>query len=163
MKPAILVAASLALTVSACASTDSLHKVSDPHTMTQLSTYEWTLDKATDTNDSRIDKLFAEKGGPLTLRFRDDRVHVANTCNVMSGDASVDDDGQLVIGHFLSTMMACQDDGRQIPDQAVKSRLRKPLDFTLKTGDDARLTLVTSADDTLVFTGEPREDKHDLD
>jgi heat shock protein HslJ len=120
----------------------------------QLGRYHWRLQDATDASGKRIDALFVQADKPLQLDFADGRIAVANACNRMGGDYSLEGES-LTIARMASTMMACADPKLMALDGEIGKRLEGASKLTLLTGDTPTLTLANGAGDTLVFAGEP--------
>ncbi len=146
-----------AMALSGCASAPSTSSMSDTEAMTTLSQYHWQLSRATDKDGDYIHALFARPDKPLQLDFQNNRVHVANACNLLNGNVDIHD-GKLEVKQMISTMMACMDPAVSNLDKAVSSRLEQAGDYRIDTGvTPPTFTLTTPDGDTLVFTGEPRD------
>lgn len=156
MKPLVFLLASVAMIVSGCASAPSADgSMSASEAMSILNRHQWKLDRATDSDGQYIQELFARRDKPLELTFQNDRVHVANACNVLNGNVTIED-GKLSVERMISTMMACADPAVSGLDRAISSRLEKPADFHIDTdATPPTLTLTTADQDTLVFAGTP--------
>lgn len=72
-----------------------------------LTGYEWRLTDAVNTQGQRIDDLLVRKDTPVTLRFSDGHVRVANTCNHMSGGYRVEG-AMLTVSPLMATLRACE-------------------------------------------------------
>lgn len=120
-----------------------------------LGAYHWRLQQAADGAGQRIDALFARADKPLQLDFADGRLSVRNSCNGMGGSYRVEN-GQLVVGPMMHTMMACADLALNQLDGAISSRLAaRPAIAIGRQGDAPQLTLRTASGDQLVFAGVP--------
>ena len=109
----MMMAATLAVgTLAAgCQTTPSVTApVAQPITAKALQAYDWQLVDAKRTNGDKVSQLFFDPAKPLTLKFfkdnGNDRVTFVNTCNNMGANYSVEN-GNVVLGNVLSTMMAC--------------------------------------------------------
>lgn len=109
----MMMAATLAVgTLAAgCQTTPSVTApVAQPITANALQAYDWQLVDAKRTNGDKVSQLFFDPAKPLTLKFfkdnGNDRVTFVNTCNNMGANYSVEN-GNVVLGNVLSTMMAC--------------------------------------------------------
>ena len=84
--------------------------VNQPITSEVLQAHNWQLVDAKRSDGEQMMALFFDATKPLTLSFMSvdgsERVALINTCNNMSAGYSVDD-GEVALGHVLSTMMAC--------------------------------------------------------
>ena len=84
--------------------------VTQPITSNALQAYDWQLVDAKRSNGDKVSQLFFDPAKPLTLKFfkdnGNDRVSFVNTCNNMGATYSVEN-GNVVLGNVLSTMMAC--------------------------------------------------------
>lgn len=122
---------------------------------TLLGDHHWRLTEATNKNGERIGSLFVRADKPLTLNFANGRINVGNTCNVVAGSYSVEN-GHLKVGQMAQTMMACVEKPLMHLDTLISEKLRANPALTLDVAAaPPKLTLVTDAGDTLVFTGEP--------
>lgn len=122
-----------------------------------LGRYHWRLQDATDANGKRIDALFVRADKPVQLDFADGHVGVANACNRMGGDYSLEGES-LTVARMVSTMMACADPKLMALDGEIGKRLEGASKLDLLAFDTPTLTLVNVAGDTLVFAGEPTAD-----
>lgn len=109
----MMMAATLAVgTLAAgCQTTPSVTApVTQPITSNALQAYDWQLVDAKRRNGDKVSQLFFDPAKPLTLKFfkdnGNDRVSFVNTCNNMGATYSVEN-GNIVLGNVLSTMMAC--------------------------------------------------------
>lgn len=122
---------------------------------TPLGAYHWQLAQATDPSGQRIATLFVRPDKPLQLDFADGGVRVSNSCNGMGGSYRIEN-GRLVVGPMMHTMMACPDPALNRLDGLIGARLRdQPAISVARQGDAPQLTLRTAAGDTLVFAGVP--------
>lgn len=80
-------------------------------------------------------------GSEITIEFVDGRLSANAGCNGQGGDYSIDD-GDLVVGALMSTMMAC-DDALMTQDQRLAELLSSSPAITL---DDDTLTLTLASD-----------------
>ena len=120
-----------------------------------LGGYHWQLTQATDHYGRRIDALFVRPDKPLQLDFADGRISVRNSCNGMGGSYRIEN-GQLVVGPMMHTMMACTNFSLNRLDSLIGVRLSvRPAITTTDSGGTPLLHLRTTAGDTLVFTGVP--------
>ena len=87
-----------------------------------LGRYHWQLSTATGHDGHRLDALFAHPDKPLQLDFADGRVSVRNACNGMGGSYRIED-GRLVVGPMMHTMMACADPALNRLDGMIGQRL----------------------------------------
>jgi heat shock protein HslJ len=123
----------------------------------ELGRQHWRLQDATDAKGKRIDALFVQADKPLQLDFADGRVAVANACNRMGGEYSLEGES-LTIARMVSTMMACAEPRLMALDGEIGKRLEGASKLVLLSGDTPTLTLATASGDTLVFAGEPTAD-----
>ena len=160
----------LSLAIAACAATAAANstQATTPHraaTGATLKTatpdaallggYHWHLTQATDRYGQRIDALFVRPDKPLELEFGSDRLSVRNSCNGMGGSYRIEN-GQLVVGPMMHTMMACTNFSLNRLDSLIGVRLSvRPAITTTDSGGTPLLHLRTTAGDTLVFTGLP--------
>lgn len=150
MKPLFPVLAAFAIALAGCASNPN-KSMTPEQVMGALSQHHWQLRNATDSDGHYIQELFARRDKPLELGFRDDRVHVANACNVLNGSVAIED-GKLAVKQMVSTMMACADPAVSRLDRAISSRLEKPSKYRIdEDANPPTLTLVTASGDMLVF------------
>jgi heat shock protein HslJ len=119
-----------------------------------LGRYHWRLQDATDASGKRIDALFVRDDKPLQLDFAEGRIAVANACNRMDGDYSLEGES-LTVTRMASTMMACADPKLMALDGEIGKRLEGASKLVFAAGDPPTLTLANAAGDTLVFAGEP--------
>ncbi|MEY2169528.1 MULTISPECIES: DUF4377 domain-containing protein [unclassified Rhodanobacter] len=120
-----------------------------------LAGYHWHLTQATDRSGQRMDALFVRPDKPLELDFGSDRISVRNSCNGMGGSYRIEN-GQLVVGPMMHTMMACANFALNRLDSLIGVRLSvRPTITVTRSGDNPLLRLHTTAGDTLVFTGIP--------
>lgn len=117
-----------------------------------LPRYEWRLVSASDGSGQRIGALFAQADKPLALLFIDGRMAIANGCNRLGADYRVEGH-RLLVGHMISTMMACPDAALMEMDRAAAIALTGTHTLALAAGPAPRLTLNHVAGSTLVFTG----------
>jgi heat shock protein HslJ len=122
-----------------------------------LGRYHWRLQDATDATGKRIDALFIRADKPLQLDFADGHVGVANACNRMGGDYSLEGES-LTVARMASTMMACSDPKLMALDGEIAKRIEGASKLDLLAGDTPTLTLANAAGDKLVFAGEPTAD-----
>ena len=85
------------------------------------------------------------EGSEITIDFAEGRVSVSAGCNGQSGDYSVDD-GTLVVGAMMSTLMGCPD-ALNAQDQRLAELMSSSPSVSLE-GD----TLTIQGDSTLVLT-----------
>jgi heat shock protein HslJ len=123
----------------------------------ELDRYHWRLRDATDANGQRIAALFVRADKPLQLDFADGHVGVANACNRMGGDYSLEGES-LTVARMAATMMACSDPKLMALDGEIGKRIEGASKLTYAPGDPPTLTLANAAGDTLVFAGEPTAD-----
>jgi heat shock protein HslJ len=119
-----------------------------------LGRYHWRLQDATDASGKRIDALFVREDKPLQLDFADGRVGVANACNRMGGEYSLEGES-LTIARMVSTMMACIDPKLMALDGEIGKRIEGASKLDLLANDTPMLALTNAAGDKLVFAGEP--------
>ena len=120
-----------------------------------LGGYHWQLTQATNRYGQRIAALFVRADKPLQLDFEGGRLSVRNSCNGMGGSYRIEN-GQLVVGPMMHTMMACTNFSLNRLDSLIGVRLSvRPAITVTRSGDNPLLQLRTTAGDTLVFTGIP--------
>lgn len=120
-----------------------------------LGGYHWQLTQATNRYGQRIAALFVRSLKPLQLDFDGGRISVRNSCNGMGGSYRIEN-GQLVVGPMMHTMMACSDFALNRLDNLIGVRLSiRPAITVTHSGGTQLLHLRTTAGDTLVFTGIP--------
>lgn len=122
-----------------------------------LESHTWTLVSATDSTNKKIDTLFPATGKPFTLGFAGGRLNITGGCNLRGGAFQVNNEGlkdELAVGPMPSTLMAC-DPAMMRADAALANALAKPVQIHLDKSDPIKLSLVTEANETLVFTGKP--------
>ena len=119
-----------------------------------LDAYHWKLSNAVNSQGGRIDALFVRDDSPVQLDFKENRMNVSNTCNVMMGGYTIEDN-QITLASMASTMKACLDQKLMALESEVSNRLNGVLTFAVRVGDPPELTLTTSDGDRLVFIGEP--------
>lgn len=111
-----------------------------------LQANDWQLVDAKKTNGNNINILFADSDKPLTISFNtvDDTkvMNLRNTCNTISAPYTVEN-GQVKLGSFMSTMMACPDEEAKFDSAAVASVVGK---YTLSAGDNNTPMLVVTND-----------------
>ncbi|MBA2077270.1 META and DUF4377 domain-containing protein [Rhodanobacter sp. PCA2] len=120
-----------------------------------LGGYHWRLTQASDHGGQRIAALFVRPDKPLQLDFGGNRVNVRNSCNGMGGSYHIEN-GHLVVGPMMHTMMACPDLALNQLDSLVGATLSgRPAIAVSHEGAHPQLQLRTAAGDTLDFTGVP--------
>lgn len=120
-----------------------------------LAGYHWKLQSATDAQGARIAALFVRPDRPVQLDFADGRLSVSQLCNAKAAPYRIEQ-GRLLLGPMLSTMMACVQPQLDALDQAVVRRLSsKPAISLDREGAMPQLKLVTASGDVLLFTGQP--------
>jgi heat shock protein HslJ len=138
----------------ACASAPAAAEAATPDAA-QLAAYHWQLAQATNHEGQRIAVLFVRPDKPLQLDFADGRVSVRNACNGMGGGYRIEN-GRLVVGPMMHTMMACADPALNRLDGLIGQRLAsRPAITVAEHGDTPQLQLRTASGDTLEFTGVP--------
>lgn len=146
-----------AIATSGCATTapptDGAVATSSQGAAATLSRYHWRLVSASDAAGQRINALFPPAGKPLELQFIDHRIVLANGCNRQGASYRVQN-GRLVVGHMISTMMACPDPALMRMDRAAAAALTGSHTLDLEAGASPRLTLGTAGGSRLVFAGE---------
>ena len=121
----------------------------------RLGTQHWQLADATAADGRRIAALFPRADTPLQLDFVEDRVSVSNACNRIGGSYTLDGNA-LSVGNLMQTQMACADAALMQSDAAIGQRLEAG--GTLRFDNDTTLVYITSAGDTLRFSGQPTSD-----
>ena len=145
----------LPLLLLACAAAAADNHDASASDSSQLPRYHWSLQQAQDKSGTRIAPLFARADAPLQLDFSAGRLSVTNSCNRIGSAYSVKND-RLSLGLPMQTLMACPDPKLAALDDAINSRLRDELRFSIAdTGATPRLQLTTASGDTLVFEGHP--------
>lgn len=120
-----------------------------------LAGYHWRLQSATDMHGERIAALFARPDRPVQLDFADGRLSISQLCNASSASYRIEQ-GHLLLGPVLSTMMACAQPALGALDKAVVQRLTGGPALSLdREGAMPQLKLVTPDGDVLQFTGHP--------
>lgn len=153
----LILAAALALTMTACTPTQTQQPASPPDTSV-LQAYHWMLTGATDATGQKIDVLFVREDHPVQLDFLETQVAVRNTCNAMSGAYQIEGDS-LTIGPMRSTMKQCAEQKLNQLDREVGKRLTGKLQFSVSFADSPTdppaLKLILESGDRLVFSGRP--------
>ena len=117
-----------------------------------LGGYHWRLQDATDTRGQRIAALLARPELPLQFDFVDGRIRVANACNGIGGEASID--GDIVrVGALRATKMACLDAAVMALDAEIGKRLRGDARIRLLDSDPPQLVWTAANGDVLRFVG----------
>ncbi|MBD8882003.1 META and DUF4377 domain-containing protein [Rhodanobacter sp. 7MK24] len=148
-------AVALAICASALPAKGATMPDDTPPDATLLASYHWQLALATDQGGQRINALFVRPGKPVQLDFVDGRLSVRNACNGMGGSYRIED-GRLMVGPMMHTMMACREPGLNQLDGLIGQRLAShPVIVVTKNGDMPQLQLRTATGDTLDFTGVP--------
>lgn len=120
-----------------------------------LAGYHWKLQSATDAHGARIAALFVRPDRPVQLDFANGSLSISQLCNAKAAPYRIEQ-GRLLLGPMLSTMMACVQPELDALDQAVVRRLSgKPTISLDREGAMPQLKLVTSSGDVLLFTGQP--------
>ncbi len=117
-----------------------------------LVAHTWTLESAKDAQGKRMDALFTSPARPVKLSFTGGRIGIQGGCNSRGGGFQVNAADQLVVGQMVSTMMACEAPLMAV-DKALTDVFAKPAQLRMDKGTPPRMTLVTAANETLVFTG----------
>ena len=158
--PLLAISAAIAatLSLSACssgpaASTPPTAAVQPAHLEATLVAHTWKLESAKDSQGRHMSALFPSTTKPLQLSFADGRVGIQGGCNTRGGGFQMNSAGQLVVGQMVSTMMACEAP-LMAADKAITAVLAKPADVRVDKNTPPRMTLVSAANDTLVFVGE---------
>ncbi len=121
----------------------------------QLAAYHWQLAEATNHQGQRITVLFVRPDKPLQLDFTDGRLSVRNACNGMGGSYRIEN-GRLMVGPMMHTMIACADPALNRLDGLIGHRLARHPAIAVTEHDGApQLQLRTTSGDTLAFTGVP--------
>lgn len=92
-----------------------------------LTDYHWRLQSVLDENKHALPQIPSEllnsnKG--ITLQFSDDRILVEGLCNHISNAYELKD-GQLTVGHGISTMKACPESALMMAEQYLAGQLPK--------------------------------------
>ncbi|BFI95039.1 MAG: META and DUF4377 domain-containing protein [Rhodanobacter sp.] len=141
-------------TLAACASLPPAAHATTPDAAL-LGAYHWQLAQAIDHDGQRLAVLFVRPDKPLQLDFADGRLSVRNACNGMGGSYRIEN-GQLMVGPMMHTMMACADPALNRLDGLIGQRLAShPAIAVTKHGDTPQLQLRTASGDTLDFDGMP--------
>lgn len=122
-----------------------------------LEAHTWTLVSATDSTNKKLDNLFPATGKPLTLGFVGGRLSITGGCNLRGGAFQINAEGlkdELAVGPMPSTLMAC-DPALMRADSTLANALAKPVQIHVDKSEPMKLSLVTDANETLVFTGRP--------
>lgn len=123
-----------------------------------LPAYQWSLADAQNVDGKRIDTLFVQKDHPVRLDFTQTQVTVRNTCNVMSGAYTIEDE-TITVGPMRSTMKRCVDEKMNQLDQEIGKRLTGKSSFSVNFSAESTalpvLTLKLASGDQLVFSGQP--------
>lgn len=151
--PPLLLPLAVAVMV-ACASAPPPARAATPDAA-QLAAYHWQLAQATNHQGQRITVLFVRPDKPLQLDFTDGRLSVRNACNGMGGSYRIEN-GRLMVGPMMHTMMACADPALNRLDGLIGQRLASHPAVAVTERDGApQLQLRTASGDTLAFTGVP--------
>jgi len=118
-----------------------------------LEAHRWTLEAATDVQGRRIEAMSPGPGRSFVFNFAGPRLSIQGGCNAMTGSYQIDAAGQLQVGRMASTMMACEP-ALMNADAALTALLTQPLKAELADGPQAKLRLVSAANDTLVLAGQ---------
>ena len=119
-----------------------------------LGGYHWRLQDATDPRGQRIAALLARPELPLQFDFVDGRIRVANACNSIGGDVSLDGD-TVRVGALRATKMACMDAAVMALDDEIGKRLQGDARIRLLESDPPQLLWTAANGDVLRFVGAP--------
>ena len=117
-----------------------------------LEAHHWRLESATDGRSQRIAALSPGERRPIVFGFTGDRISIQGGCNLRGGSYQITAASQLLVGRMVTTMMACEPALMQA-DAALSDLLIKPLQIEVTNGASPRLRLVSTSNETLVFTG----------
>lgn len=153
----LLAAAVLGLPVIAAAQAASApepaRRNADAALVRALQSNTWTLQSASEASGHPVEGVLVP-GHAFVMRLQDARVSIQGGCNTMNGGWRLSPQGQLTIGRLAATMKACEA-ALMKADAALSALLAQPLDVALQAGDKPELRLVSSAQQTLVFSGQP--------
>lgn len=157
---AITAAMVAALTLSACGTSPMAEPPPPSATTVQparleaaLVAHTWKLVSARDNDGRYMSALFPANSKPVTFNFAEGRISIQGGCNVRGGAFQINSAYQLAVGQTVSTMMACEPTLMAV-DKAITAALAKPLDLRIEMTTPPSMTLLTAANETLVFTGE---------
>ncbi len=119
-----------------------------------LGGYHWRLQDATDPRGQRIAALLARPELPLQFDFVDGRIRVANACNSIGGDVSLNGD-TVRVGALRATKMACMDAAVMALDDEIGKRLQGDARIRLLESDPPQLLWTAANGDVLRFVGAP--------
>ena len=139
--------------VAPAPSSSSPSQATDPMNVT-LGGYHWRLQDATGSRGQRIHALLARPELPLQFDFVDGRLRVANACNSIGGDVSLDGD-TVRIGELRATKMACMDAAVMALDDEIGKRLQGNARIRLLESDPPQLVWTAANGDVLRFVGAP--------
>lgn len=117
-----------------------------------LAHYSWQLQDARNAQDIRIDTLFVQTNRPVQLNFDDRRVSVGNTCNIMNGEYSLDEN-RITFGIFAATMKMCIESGIAALDGEISRLLKGTNTYSVTEAEHPILVFTTPDGDTLKFIG----------
>lgn len=139
--------------VAPAPSSSSPSQATDPMNAT-LGGYHWRLQDATGSRGQRIHALLARPELPLQFDFVDGRLRVANACNSIGGDVSLDGD-TVRVGALRATKMACMDAAVMALDDEIGKRLQGNARIRLLESDPPQLVWTAANGDVLRFVGAP--------
>ena len=124
----------------------------DTVTVSFLQDHRWRLEAATAGANERIEALFPA-GKPFEFSFSGSNLAVTGGCNGLRGSYQIDNQGQLLIGRMVSTMMACEP-ALMNADAALSAMLANPLQIMLVQGAQPTLILISAVNEVLMLTGQ---------
>lgn len=132
-----------------------LGPVHDPTMPDPMQGQLWRLKTALDADGQRLRIMLTKSGMPISLIFANGRVSIRNSCNHMSSDYRVGDDGQISIPALQQTEKNCIETGAMEAEAELIRLLHATRTASVSTQSPLKLELTTEQGEKLQFDAIP--------
>ena len=159
MKRYLLSLLTIPLVLAGCAQMPDSYTSNPPasQAVDSLDAFHWQLTDATNRRGDRLNYLFVQPGKPVQLDFKTNRFSVSNTCNVMGGTYSLNDN-EITFSNMVSTKMLCANPQLNTLEQQVANQIQNRANIDVFLSATPVLKLRFYDGNTLTFTGRPTAD-----
>ena len=159
MKRYLLSLLTIPLVLAGCAQMPDSNRSNPPasQAVDSLDAFHWQLTDATNRRGDRLNYLFVQPGKPVQLDFKTNRFTVSNTCNVMGGTYTLNDN-EITFSNMVSTKMLCANPQLNTLEQQVANQIQNRANIDVFLSATPVLKLRFYDGNTLTFTGHPTAD-----